>query len=227
MAWSVRALDAAGAIAAFLLGFWVAIIAGIPWLILMTLFTVLGVLATAIGRKRKKERGLEDEVDGERSWNNVVANGAAAALAVLAWLLLPDKLPAALAFATAIAAVTADTLASEVGCLATRCRRITPPFPIEAPGTNGAVSLRGQLAAATGSSLIALASVWLLGIPLSLAWVPAIAGFLGCQLDSLLGATLEKDALRDRPLSKQDVNFLASAVPALIVLVIGFVLQIN
>ncbi len=219
LAWSLRALDAAGAIAAFLLGLWVALGAGISWLILMTLFTVLGVLATAAGRKRKKEQGLEDEVDGERSWSNVLANGAAAALAVAAWLVLADKQAAALAFATAIAAVTADTMASEVGCLAPRCRRIIPPFPFQPPGTNGAVSLRGQIAAAAGASVIAIASVWLLDIPLTLAWIPALAGFAGCQLDSVLGATLEKDALQDRPLSKQDVNFLASAVPALMVLV--------
>ncbi len=221
LAWSVRALDAAGAIAAFLLGLWVALGAGISWLILMTLFTVLGVIATAAGRKRKKAEGLEDEVDGERSWNNVLANGAAAALAVLAWLVLPDKQAAALAFATAIAAVTADTMASEVGCLAKRCRRIIPPFPFQQPGTNGAVSMRGQAAAALGASIIAAASIWLLGVPVALAWVPALAGFAGCQIDSVLGATLEKDASRDRPLSKQDVNFLASAVPAVLVL-IGF-----
>ncbi len=223
LAWSLRALDAAGAAAAFLLGLWVAVGAGIDWLILMTLFTVLGVVATAAGRKRKKAAGLEDEVDGERSWTNVVANGAAAALAVLAWISLPDKQAAALAFATAIAAVTADTMASEVGCLAPRVRRIIPPFPFQDPGSNGGVSWRGQIAAAFGATLIAVASIWLLDIPRSLAWVPALAGFLGCQLDSVLGATLEKDALQDRPLSKQDVNFLASVIPAGIVLV-AFVL---
>lgn len=68
--------------------------------------------------------------------------------------------------------------------------------------------------------LIAVAAVPLLGLSPRLAWVPAVAGWLGCQFDSVLGATLERDAVQtDRPLSKEGVNFLASLVPALVVLV--------
>lgn len=219
LAWSVKALDAGGAAVAFLLGLWVALAGGILWLVLMTLFTVIGVLATAYGRRRKEAQGLVEEVDGERSWRNVLANGSAAALAVLAFVLVDDHVAAALAFTTAVAAVTADTMASELGVLAPRARRIVPPFREQVPGTNGAVSVQGQVAAAAGAVAIALAAVWLIPIPLHLAWVPAVAGFAGCQLDSLLGATLERDALHDRPLSKQDVNFLASVLPALAVLV--------
>jgi len=61
-------------------------------------------------------------------------------------------------------------------------------------------------------------------LPLRWAWVPLVGGFLGCQLDSLLGATLERGAGRAGPLSKQDVNFLASAVPAFVVLLAGTLL---
>lgn len=219
LAWSVRALDAPGAVIAFLLGLWVAVAASIQWLLLMTVFTAIGVLATGYRHRQKQADGLAEAREGERSWQNVVANGAAAALAVLALVLLDDELAATIAFATAVAAVSADTLASELGVLAPRARRILPPFQAQKPGTNGAVSLQGQLAAAVGALVIAVAAVWLIGLPAQWAWVPAVAGFFGCQVDSMLGATLERDELHDRPLSKQDVNFLASALPALVVLV--------
>ena len=60
----------------------------------------------------------------------------------------------------------------------------------------------------------------LAGVPTELAWIPALGGFLGCQLDSLLGATLEGDTDRAGPLTKEDVNFLASLSPAVAVRIV-------
>lgn len=219
MAWSLEALDVPGAVLAFVMGLVVAVVGGIPWLVLMTLFTIVGVLATAAGRARKREAGLVED-EGERSWPNVLANGSAATIAVLA-LLVFDPVVAVLAFTTAVAAATADTLASEVGCLSPRARCVVPPFAPMQPGRNGAVSLLGQAAAAAGALAIAAAAVPLIDLPVRLMWVPAVAGWLGCQMDSVLGATLERDAERDGPLSKQHVNFIASAVPAAVVLVVA------
>lgn len=223
LAYALRALDLLGAVASFFLGLEVALLGGIPWLALMTLFPVLGVLTTRIGYRRKAERRVAEAAGGERGVANVLGNGLGPALAALALLLAPfvPVQAAALAFATALAAVTADTVASEIGVLSGRARRILPPFRPMPVGVNGAVSLPGQLAALTGSVAIAGAAVVLLDVPWDLAWVPAVAGFLGCQLDSVLGATLERDADRPGPLSKQDVNFIASAVPAFAVLVIA------
>ncbi len=218
LSWSVRALDAAGAIAAFAMGLIVALVGGLGWLGLMVVFTAIGVAATRAGKRVKQARQTAEARDGERGIRNVVANGAAAMLAAIA-VTMVDPLAAKVAFATAIAAVMADTLASEIGGMAGRARRILPPFEAGIPGQNGCVSWTGQVAAAMGAMVIATAAIWLIELPAGLAWIPAVAGFAGCQLDSLLGATLEKDELHDRPLSKEDVNFLASAVPALIVLV--------
>ncbi|HLF16235.1 MAG TPA: DUF92 domain-containing protein, partial [Candidatus Thermoplasmatota archaeon] len=169
----------------------------------------------------KQRRRVAEGNEGERGLRNVLANGGASTLAALALPLgswIPER-AATLAFATAVAAVTADTLASEIGALARRARRILPPFQAVQAGTNGAVSVLGQFAALGGAVAIAWAAVPLADIPRSLVWVPALAGFLGCQFDSLLGATLERDLLRDGPLSKEDVNFIASAVPAFVVLI--------
>lgn len=222
LSYALRALDLLGAVASFFLGLEVALLGGVAWLAVMTIFPVLGVLATRVGHRAKMEMRVAEAQGGERGVGNVLGNGLAGALAALALLLDPLVPPkaAALAFATAVAAVTADTLASELGVLARNARSILPPFARAPAGTNGAVSLPGQLAAAAGAGIIALAAGWLLDLG-ALAWIVAAFGFLGCQLDSILGATLERDEVRTGPLTKQDVNFLAGAVPAFVVLVVA------
>jgi uncharacterized protein (TIGR00297 family) len=226
LAYALRALDLLGAVASFFLGLEVALLGGVEWLALMTLFPVLGVLATRVGYRRKHEQRLAEAAGGERSVGNVLGNGLGPGLAALGILLQPMVPPLAtkLAFAAALAAVTADTLASELGVLAKRARTILPPFAAATVGDNGAVSLGGQFAALFGASAIAVAAAILLHLPWSVAWVPALGGFLGCQLDSLLGATLERDDKKAGPLSKQDVNFIASAIPAFAVLVVASLL---
>ena len=222
LSYALRALDLLGAVASFFLGLEVALLGGVRWLALMTLFPVLGVLATRVGRRTKQARRLEEEREGERGVGNVLGNGLAGALVALALLLDPvPRAAAELAFTTAVAAVTADTLASEVGVLARGARSVLPPFRPAKVGANGAVSLLGQLAAAIGACAIAAGGMALLGLGWGGAVTAATMGFLGCQLDSVLGATLERDADKPGPLSKQDVNFLAGAVPAFLVLVAG------
>lgn len=226
LGYAIGALDLLGAAASFFLGLFIALLprAGLSWLFLLVLFTGMAFVATRVGYATKKERRIAEGEAGERGARNVMGNGTAAAFAALATQLEPalPHLAAQLAFATAVAAVAADTLASELGSLARRARSIMPPFADVPPGANGGVSWPGQAAAAAAAITIAWAAVPLLGLPLRMAWIPAVAGFLGCQIDSVLGATLEGDAdrgFRPRPLSKQDVNFLASAVPAFLVLV--------
>ena len=223
LAYAVRALDLLGAVASFFLGLEVALLGGVRWLALMTLFPVLGVLATRVGHARKKALRVAEAGDGERGVGNVLGNGLAAGLVALSLLLTPlvPARAAALAFTVAVAAVTADTLASEVGVLARRARSILPPFALLPVGANGAVSLLGSSAAFIGAAAVAAASVPRLGLGWGVAAIAFAAGFLGCQVDSLLGATLEGDDERTGPLTKQDVNFLAAALPAFIVLAIA------
>ncbi len=222
--YAIGALDFLGAVASFFLGLLIALLpeAGLDWLFLLVAFTGLAFVATRIGYARKKERQIAEGDSGERGAKNVIGNGAAAAFAALATQLEPvvPHVAAQLAFATAVAAVTADTLASELGSLARAARLSTPPFAVVPAGTNGAVSWPGQAAAAGGAIAIAALSVPLVGVPLRLAWVPALLGFAGCQIDSWLGAMFEGDGPR-RPLTKQDVNFLASAIPAAAILLVA------
>lgn len=219
LAYALRILDGPGAGASFVLGLVVVFSGGLGWLVLMAAFTGLGFVATRLGDRHKQRRGLAEPREGERSVWNVVGNGAAPGLAALSVTFM-EPLAAQLAFTAAVAAAAADTLASEVGGLSMRARLSVPPFDRRPAGENGAVSWLGQAAALLGAAFIAAAGALLLGFPPAWAWLPTVAGFLGSQIDSVLGATLERDYMRpERPLGKQDVNFIAAFVPALAVLI--------
>lgn len=219
LAYAIRALDLLGAAGSFFLGLLIALFGGLTWVGLMVAFTALSVVATRVGYAKKQARKVAEADGGERGVKNVMGNGAAAGLVLLLGQVQGvPPLAVAAAYATAVAAVAADTLASEIGSLAPRARSILPPFRDVPVGTDGGVSLLGQAAALAGSAAIALLAVPAAGLPLRLVWVPLVGGFLGCQVDSVLGATLEGDAARGRPLGKQDVNFLASLLPSLLVL---------
>jgi uncharacterized protein (TIGR00297 family) len=219
-AYTVRALDAAGSVASFLLGLEVTLVGGLGWMLLLVCFTALGFVVTLVGHGRKKARRLAEGEEGERGLPNVLGNGAAAGLVALAMLAPVPEAAVAAAFTAAVAAVAADTAASEIGMLAGRARSILPPFRPVPVGDDGGVSLRGQAAAATAATLIALAAMPLAGLTWRLAAVAGVAGFLGCQVDSVLGATVERGPRRAGFLGKQQVNFLASLAPALVVLVV-------
>lgn len=219
-AYALRALTFAGALASFVMGLAVAVLADLRWVVLMAAFPASSLVVTRIGADTKKKRGIEEARAGERGVANVLGNGLAAVAAVLAipYVAAPW---AAVAFATALAAVAADTFASEIGGLARRARLIVPPFAEAPAGTNGAVSWLGQGAALIGAAAIAWLAVPLIALPRESVWIAIVAGFVGCQIDSLLGATVERDATRDGLLGKQGVNFVASLLPTAAVLAAG------
>lgn len=225
LAYALRILDARGAVASFVLGAVILFAGGLSWFLLMVAFTGMAFLATRFGRRRKERFGTAEAHDGERGAPNVLANGAAPAIAAVAAIASTQAgtpigmTAAAWAYVTAVCAITADTLASEIGGLAPRTRSILPPFPERSPGVNGAVSILGQVAAVLGPAAIVAIAVPLLGLPWHLAWIPILGGFVASQIDSILGATLEHDPVNpDRPLSKGDVNFIASFIPMIVVL---------
>jgi uncharacterized protein (TIGR00297 family) len=169
-------------------------------------------IATKWRFEEKTERGLNESSDGHRGWINVAANGGMPALVALLTFLLEDWESGLWMFAAAVAVATSDTWASEIGCLDDRVRMITTLKPCEA-GVNGGFSPNGQLAAAAGGLLIGVsalvASLVMFSATISdqfmLASIVAGLGFLGCQIDSVLGAVLENRGL----LTKGSVNALS------------------
>ncbi len=128
-----------------------------------------------------------------RDWGQVLANGGLGALLAIAHAVFPSQSWPWLAFAGAMAAVNADTWATELGVLSAKPpRRITTGKIVER-GASGGISVLGTLAALAGAGLIGvLAAVfspgreawYLLGIIL-------LAGLAGSLFDSFLGATVQ------------------------------------
>jgi uncharacterized protein (TIGR00297 family) len=207
-----RFLDKNGIIAAALLGFFVGCLGHWTWLLLLLCFLLSSHIATKWRFEEKSERGLNESSDGHRGWINVAANGGMPALVTLIAFLAEDWESGLWLFAAAVAVATSDTWASEIGCLDNRVRMITTLKPCEA-GTNGGFSPNGQLAAAVGGILIGvsalLANIIMFSASVSegLASAAVVAGlgFLGCQIDSVLGAVLENRGL----LNKGSVNALS------------------
>lgn len=211
---SLRAniLDKQGIFAAALLGLFVGFLGHWTWLLLLLCFLLSSHIATKWRFEEKTERGLNESSDGHRGWVNVAANGGMPALVALLTFLVNDWESGLWMFAAAVAVATSDTWASEIGCLDHRVRMITTLKPCEA-GVNGGFSPNGQLAAAAGGLLIGasalVASLVMFSTSISdqivIAGIVAGLGFLGCQIDSILGAVLENRGF----LTKGSVNALS------------------
>ena len=228
IAHKARVLDLVGAILAFLICFISATMGHWSWLVLLLIFVGGSFLATRFGFHYKLQIGVEESKEGTRGGTNVLSNGAVPALVALVYgggWLSPEQ--ALIAFTTALAAAAADTLASEIGVFAPAPVLITSPRTRVPPGTDGGISLIGSLAAglsALSMSMVSLAAFVLVGWPEGFEWkqagnfdflllfLPAMLGFAGCQLDSVLGATAERWGW----LGKGGVNFVAIGISALI-----------
>ena len=207
-----RMLDATGSKAAALLGLIVGGLGHWTWLLILLGFLLSSHKATKWRFEEKTALGLCESSDGHRGWTNVVANGAIPGLICIYAYLSEDWTNVVWIFGAAVAVAASDTFASEIGCLDPRVRMITTFKPCQ-QGENGGFSPNGQLAAAVGSSVVALltALAWWLTVDageveaIQLTGVLALIGWLGCQIDSYLGALLENRGY----LTKGSVNALA------------------
>ncbi len=209
---------------------------GLTWGLALIAFFVTSSALSHYREREKEPVARQFAKGGRRDLGQTLANGGlTAALAVAfnrhptAWLFA--------AFVGALATVTGDTWATELGTLSRRPPRLITTGRVVPPGTSGGMTPLGTGAALAGGLMIGLvgwglavlfgsgvASPWVVGIGL-------IGGLAGSLADSLLGATVQaqyRDAagqitekagatrVRGLPWMTNDVvNFLASLVGAL------------
>ncbi len=248
LAWRARSLSRSGAWAAALTGGLVFGLGGLAWAaVLLTFFISSSALSRMFARR--KARVEEKYAKGsQRDWGQVLANGGLGALLAVANWLLPDQSWPWLAFTGAMAAVTADTWATELGIFnPTPPRLITSGKAVER-GTSGGVTLLGYLAVLGGAALVGVVAAIFTPNQALILIVGAIAGgLMGSTVDSILGATLQaifycpacqKETERHpnhscgtptiprrglRWMSNDWVNFLCSVIGAVLALVVwGF-----
>jgi len=187
-----------GNILAFIEGLIIGL-ASLTWLVILLIFLLTSVAVTRYGFDRKKAAGVQEGNKGERGWRNVAANGATPMLVALLLLLVPGWIPYegfSILFISSVAVAASDTAASEIGVLNPRAYLITTFRRVKA-GTNGGISSTGQLWAFLAALYTSVVAAGFLLTMDSLALspvhisIPIIAGFAGCQIDSVIGATLE------------------------------------
>ncbi|MCI4350505.1 MAG: DUF92 domain-containing protein [Thermoplasmata archaeon] len=214
----------AGAIAT-VFGSVIVVVAGFAFLALLVLFVVGSVLATRYGFDEKQRAKVQEGTHGERGVANVLAHIVVpAALVLTAWV-SPETLSTpglAVVYTSALAFGAADTFASEFGLLAGGARSILSGKRVP-PGTNGGVSLVGELWAfvgATATTVVGLVLFYLTRVPVPapgiVLVIGVVAGFAGCQADSILGEVLENRGY----LTKGTTNFFAMLATVVIALVL-------
>lgn len=203
-------LDISGILAATVTGLTVSLLGHWTWLVALFIFLVTGSVATKWKMEEKKALSLEEANEGLRGWRNVLANGGAVSLVAIFNFFNPGEEWIYLAAISSISVALSDTLASEIGSLDLRTRSITNLQSVPA-GTNGGMSPTGTVAAFVGALVIGVVGVVFSPddstiSEINLLFLITIIGWLGCQVDSLLGALLENRGY----LGKHSVNFLAT-----------------
>ena len=223
-AYALGTASTTGALSGVLLSLWAVVLGGYGWFVLLVTFFGLGALASKYRYEEKLDRGIAQENEGARGGSNVLANSAAALVAIVAAAasarLGTDPAVFRFVFGGAVAAALADTFSSEFGGLFDSPRLITTLEPVP-PGTDGGVTWQGALAGVAGAAVVAALAVALPTFGSRTALVILAAGVFGMLLDSVLGATLEGDRI-----GNQSVNLLATATAgagAGVVAIVAFV----
>lgn len=212
-------LDKGGLLAAMVVGLTISLLGHWTWLVVLMTFLIVGSLATKWRFEEKARISAEEANDGVRGWKNVLANGGVASIIAIVHFFMAGHEWSYFLLCSAVSVAASDTLASEIGSLDPRTRIITTLEAVPA-GTNGGMSPTGTLAAFYGALLIAVVSSILGaingdGTPLAI-FFPALIlfGWVGCQVDSILGAILENRGF----MGKHSVNFISTLSGSLMAL---------
>ena len=192
-------------------------------LTLIAFFASSSLLSHFKENNARKQRAAEMfEKGGQRDIWQVLANGGAAAMFAVVDAIVESfvdqRFPCGqiardcvifpsiwqIALFGALATVTADTWATELGVLSRSKPMSITTFKLVEPGTSGGISLLGVLSALIGASFIAILfglrsgemmmgglDIGNLGFVLRIVFTAISGGLLGSLFDSFLGATVQ------------------------------------
>lgn len=176
-----------GMFAAILIGAFIFGLGGWQAAAVVLLFFVSSAFISGIRDQNSRQVFTEVRRSGLQVW----ANGFALVVClVLSTVFIPSVY--LIGGMSAIAVATADTWATELRSTEPNTTHLITTFELVEPGTDGGVSLRGTVWSAIGSLLISAASIYVLSLQLWAFFIIFIAGFLGCLLDSYLGAMFQR-----------------------------------
>lgn len=185
-----KSLTLSGSVVAFVValnlyafgGFWVGIS--------LIAFFLLGSIISKIKNNAKEKAEARQEITGQRSWKQVLANSLPACVLVWLYYIFPEKDYFVLLAISVFAAASADTFSSELGMLSKGKVYDVIGFKEIPAGLSGGVSLAGLLFGIIGSMCIAVFAVSLFGI--KGFCIATLLGICGTIIDSILGSLFQR-----------------------------------
>ena len=199
VAWKKDALTRDGALAAAVMGTLIFGLGGLPWAALLLTFFITSSGLSRAFLQHKSSLNEKFSKGSRRDWAQVAANGGLGALLILFQIAFQGQVWPWWAYAGALAAVNADTWATELGTLSAMSPRLITTGKKVENGTSGGITLVGTFATLIGAALIGGVAEFFpaqAGITTALEGgillgAIAVSGLLGSLFDSFLGATLQ------------------------------------
>jgi len=213
-AYRAKTIDLSGVFTAVLFGVILISFAGVNWFFVVIMFFILGSFFTKFRYSEKEFLGVAQGKQGRRGYLNAFANAGVGIVGSVLYGLTGDVIFIAL-FLGSISTATADTLASEIGVTGGKPYLITTFRQVQ-PGTNGGVTVLGELACIFGAVIIC-GMAFVLGVaPWYVCLIGVVTGFIGTNLDSLYGALLENKKI----IGNSGTNLLATLSGGIIAMLI-------
>ena len=213
LSYRVRIADISAMLSATLMGVVIIISSDINWFFILLAFFMLGSMFTRYKYTFKLAHGTAEGKSGVRGYKNVFSNSLAALVLAMAYgVFLSHAQILMAAYLGSVATACGDTLASEIGQTFKGEPRMITTLKKAKRGTDGAVSWLGEGAALFGSLAIAVLAYVLIKEDMILLLVATAGGFIGTNIDSLLGATLQQKGY----LSNNGVNLFATISGAIV-----------
>lgn len=160
--------------------------------IAVLVFFITGSLLSRLNRDFKRPDSKTGMPEKRRDGLQIWANGFWMTLFCILWFLIPFDLFLGAAFGV-LATATADTWATETGVRNPGKTFNFKTREIVEPGTDGGVSAKGTLFSLVGAILIGFFASQSLSMDPSYSFiVVSVSGFLGCLIDSYVGAVYQK-----------------------------------
>src|SRR6266481_741696 len=208
LARALRGVDRSGMLAGGAACFLLFVGAGPRAFAVLASLFLLTWVATRFGYRRKQDLGVAERGDGRDAWQ-VLANLSVASFGAVAFGVTGNR-AWLFASAAALAEAATDTVASEIGQTRGQTAVLITTWKPVAAGTDGGITIAGTIAGIAAGVLIALVAAEGGMIPRAQLWIPAAAGFVGMLVDSVLGATLQ----REGRMNNEAVNFFGTLAAA-------------
>lgn len=218
-AYRLRVADLSGLFSGALVGIITIVFADVWWFFVILVFMIVGSIATRYRFEYKSSLGAAESHGGVRGYVNVFSNllvgTAAAVLFGLAGQVgFPPQAMFTALFVGSLATAAGDTVAGEIG-MTTSAPVLITTGEIVPRGTNGGITLEGEIAAALGALAVSAAAAAMGVATLPMLAVGTFAGFIGTNVDSLVGATLENGGY----IGNAGTNLIATLCGGLVALV--------